>query len=222
MTAPAGHQGMQLMGDLLVVVREVALAAVAVDVLAVAGLHCLRMAVGARDFWVRCLPIRPGVNERDFFPGQGLSRRPELGMAVQADALDLFGCHAFFKLNPPVAGHARLVLRRQRREFFLFLVAGAALLVPRLGRIEGDIFFDRSLIMGVVAGQTHLMFFRVLDLLRTVLPFLETGHDLFVANQAVVRLKKILGAFSYFLRVGMKRFLLRVIMAVPARCLTVD
>ena len=213
---------MQLMGDLFVMVREVAPAAVAVNVLAVAGLRCLRMAGEASYFCVRCLPVLRGVDKRDLFPGQGLRRRPELGMTMEADALQLFGCLAFLRLNPPVAGHARLVFRRKRREFFLFLVAGAALLMPRLGRIEGDLFFDRSLIMGVVAGQTHLMFFRVRDLLRTVFSFFETGHDLFVANQAVVLLKKILGAFPYFLWVRMKRFLLRVIMAVPARCLTVD
>ena len=120
-------------------------------------------------------------------------------MTVETDALELFGCLALLRLNQPVAGHARLILRRKRREFFLFLVAGAALLMPRFGRIEADLFLDRSLIVRVVAGQAHLVFFRILDLLRAVFSFFKTGHDLFVANQAVVRLKKILGAFPYLL-----------------------
>ena len=40
MTAPAGHQAMQIMSNLLVMISEMALPAVAVNVLAVAGLRC--------------------------------------------------------------------------------------------------------------------------------------------------------------------------------------
>ena len=51
------------------------------------------------------------------------------------------------------------------------------------------------------------MFFKILDLLGTVFPFLQISGYLFVANQAVVRLKGTLSPFPYFFRIGMKRLL---------------
>ena len=49
--------------------------------------------------------------------------------------------------------------------------------------------------MRVVAGEAHLVFFRILDLLGTVFPFLQISRHLFMANQAVVRLKESLAPF---------------------------
>jgi hypothetical protein len=73
-----------------------------------------------------------------------------------------------------------------------------------------------------MAGKAHFVFFKILDLLGTVFPFLQISGYLFVANQAVVRLKGITCAFSDCLRVGMKSLLFGVLMAILARCLSVD
>ena len=222
MAAPARYQRMQIMSNLFVMVGEVALAAVPVNVFAVASFRGLGMTDHTGHFRVRRLGIFCRVHKGNFFPCEDLARRSELSVTMEAGRRDLFNCLARFRPNTPVTGHARLILRRKRREFFPFLMAGAALLIPRLGGIEGDLFFDRSLIMRVVAGQTHLVFFNILDFVRTVPALHQITRDLFMADQAVVRLKKDLGAFPYFFWIGMKRFLLNVVMAVPAGCLTVD
>lgn len=66
------------------------------------------------------------------------------------------------------------------------------------------------------------MFFRILDWLATVFPFLKISGYLFVANQAVVRLKEIPWLFPNFFRIGMKRLLFCVLMAILAGCLSMD
>ena len=66
------------------------------------------------------------------------------------------------------------------------------------------------------------MFFRILDLLGTVFPFLQISGHLFVANQAVVRLKTILGSFRYFFRIGVKPLFPNVLMAILAGGLSMN
>jgi len=143
-------------------------------------------------------------------------------MTVEAGPLDLFNGIAFRSVNPPVADHARFVVLGKRRQFFFSLMAGSTLFMPRFGGVKGYLFLDRSLFMRVVAGQAHFVLFSLLDPLGTVLSFLQIDRHLFVANQAMVGLKEILGPFPYFFRVRMKRFFLSVVMAVPARCLSMD
>jgi len=74
-------------------------------------------------------------------------------------------------------------------------MAGPALLVARFAGIKLDLFLDRSLLMRVVAGKTQFMFFRILERLGTVFPFLQISCYLFVANQAVIRLEEPLAPF---------------------------
>ena len=99
MAAPAGHQGMQIIGHLLVVVCDVALAAVPVNVLAVAGLCGLRMTDNAGDLWVGRLGIFCRVDKGNLFPREDLRGGPELSMTVEADRLDLFGCLALLRIK---------------------------------------------------------------------------------------------------------------------------
>jgi hypothetical protein len=143
-------------------------------------------------------------------------------MTMEAYVLDPFSCLAPLRVNQLVAGHAGLVLRRKRRELFLLLMARTALFIARLVGIEGDRFLDRSLIMRVVAGEAHLIFSRILDPHGTVFSFVKIGRDLFVTNQAVVRLKKFLGPFCNFLRVRVRRLFLDILMAILAGYLAVD
>jgi hypothetical protein len=180
------------------------------------------MADNARGFCMGGLGILHRTDESNLFPGQGLRRRPQLRVAIEADALNPFSCLASIRTDQLVAGHARLILRRKRGEFFLLLMARTALLPAGLGRIEGDRFLDGRLIMGVVAGQAHLVLSRVLDLLGTVFSFVKIGDHLFVTHQAVVRPKKILGPLSYFLRIGVKGLRLEVLVAITAGYLAVD
>ena len=193
---PQATKACRLMGNLLVMVREMALAAVAVNVLAVAGLRCLRMAGNASDLCVRRLLVLRGVDKRDLFPGQGLRRRPELGVTMEADALNLFGCLAFLRLNP-AGGRPCTPRPLPKREGVLSFPRGRRRTAHAAAWPGSKATF--SLIgacsWGSWQAKTHLVFFRVLDLLRTVFSFLETGHDLFMANQAVVRLKKSLAPF---------------------------
>ncbi|NTV57666.1 MAG: hypothetical protein HGA74_10320 [Deltaproteobacteria bacterium] len=106
-TAPAKRS----MTNLFVMMREMALPAVAVNVLAVARLRCQRMAAHASDLCVRRLPKLSRVDKRNFLSGQSLRRLAFLSVTVKADRLDLFRCPAFLRANQPVAGHARLILR---------------------------------------------------------------------------------------------------------------
>jgi len=76
--------------------------------------------------------------------------------------------------------------------------------------------------MRIMAVKTHFVFIEILDLLRSVLSFLQIAHDLFVADQAVVRLKTILGSFRYFLRIGMKPLFPNVLMAILAGGLSMN
>jgi hypothetical protein len=121
-----------------------------------------------------------------------------------------------------MADHARLILHRERREFLLLPVAGAALLMPWFGRIKLHPFLDRSLIVRVVAAEAPLVIFDILHLLGAVFSLLEIARDLFVADQAVIRLKTIPGSFSYFFRVGMKAPFLNFLMAILARSLSMN
>ena len=76
--------------------------------------------------------------------------------------------------------------------------------------------------MRIVAGEAPLIFFRILHLLRTVFPLFKIRRYLVVAYQTVVRLKKILGPFRYFLRIRVTGLLLDVLMAILAGRLAVD
>ena len=93
------------------------------------------------------------ADKGNLFTGQDLRGRPKLGVTMEANALNLFSCLALLRLKQPVTGHARLVFRRKRREFFLFLVAGPALFVARFAGIKLDLLLDWSLIIRVVAGK---------------------------------------------------------------------
>ncbi len=222
MAASAGDQAVQVMCDFFVMVWEMTLAAVAVNVFAVTGLCCQRMTGHAGNLCVRCLLVLRRVEESDLLTGQSLRRRSELCMTVKTDVLDLLSGLAFLGQDQPVAGHARIVLGGKRREFFLFLVAGAALLMPRLAGIKLRLFLDRSLIVGIVAGQAHLVLLRILDLLGSVFPLLQIARNLFVANQAMVRIEESLDSLSYLFGVRMKRSRLDVVMTVPAGSLAMD
>ena len=101
---------MKIMGDLFVVVREMALAAIPMDVLAVAGLCGSRMTDHTGDRGVGRFGIFARVQKGDFSPCQGLGLRPELSMTMEAHCLDFFGRLAFLGVNQPMAGHARLIL----------------------------------------------------------------------------------------------------------------
>jgi hypothetical protein len=94
--------------------------------------------------------------------------------------------------------------------------------MPRLAGIKLYLFPDRSLLMRIMAVKTHFVFIEILDLLGTVFSFLKLRHDLFMADQAVVRFKEIPSPFPYGFRVRMKRLLLSVVVAVPAGGLTVN
>jgi type IV secretory pathway VirB3-like protein len=110
MTAPAGHQAVQIMSNLFVMISEMTLPAVAVNVLAVARLRCQRMAGQAGDLCVRRLPKLSRVDKRNFLSGQSLSRLAFLSVAVKADSPDLLRCPAFLRQDQTVAGHARFIL----------------------------------------------------------------------------------------------------------------
>jgi hypothetical protein len=73
-----------------------------------------------------------------------------------------------------------------------------------------------------MAVKTHFVFIEILDLLRSVLSFLQIAHDLFVADQTVVRLKTILGSFGYFFRIGVKPLFPNVLMAILAGGLSMN
>ena len=73
-----------------------------------------------------------------------------------------------------------------------------------------------------MAAKTRFMFFEILDLLGPVFSFLQIAHDLFMADQAVVRLKTILGSFRYFFRIGVKPLFPNVLMAVLAGGLSMN
>jgi hypothetical protein len=94
--------------------------------------------------------------------------------------------------------------------------------MARYSGIKLDFVLDRSLLMRVVAGEAHVVFFRILDFLRPVLALLQSTRNLIMANQAVIRLKEILRLFSYLFRVRMKRFLLSVVVAILAGGLSMD
>ena len=153
MTALTRHQGMEIMGHLLLMIWKVALAAVPGDVPAMARFRGLGMTDHAGLFCVRRLGIFCRVHQGNLFPRHDLSRRPELGMTVEAGDFDLFSGIDFFRLHPTVTGHARFILRRKRRELFLFLMASPTLFMARFGGIKLDPFLDRSLLVRVVAGN---------------------------------------------------------------------
>jgi len=76
--------------------------------------------------------------------------------------------------------------------------------------------------MRVMAAKTRFMFFDILDFLGPVFSLLQIARNFLVANQAVVRMKTILGSFRYFFRIGVKPLFPNVLMAILAGGLSMN
>jgi hypothetical protein len=178
---------MRVMGYLFIMIL-MALTTIYQPLLIVPEFCRLGMTGHARHGSMSGLAIGFFVDGRHPLGGHLLGAAPLIAVAVKAESLDSFTILLTIWRRETVTSHAGFVLFRQRRQRFVLLMAGAALLAEGHGRVDSGVT-QSQLVVRLVAASAVLVTGAIVRLLGAVPALIQVIKDIIVAGDALTHVE---------------------------------
>jgi len=188
MTRTTADSSMRVVGHLFIMIL-MALTTIPQPLLVVSELGRPGMTGHARHGGMSGLPICFFIDGRHLLGGHLLGAAPLIAVAVKAEPLDSFTILLTIRRRETVTNHAGFVLFHRRRQRFVPLMAGAALLSDGHGGVDSSLAKSR-LVVRLVAASAVPVTRTIVDLLGAMPTPIQVVKNIIVTGKATIRVEQ--------------------------------